>query len=160
VSSIPAIISYLEFGRSQLLKSIEGLSPRELTQISIYDDWTIKDVLAHVIGWDQRVLETLPLILQNRASEVAGVEVEAHNRRSVEAWRDKPVAEVLATIKSTHQQIVDIISSIDHVEIDMRRERNDRTITIRSYVIEVMVEHERQHAVEIEQWRTGLAVDS
>jgi hypothetical protein len=158
MSSIPAIISYLEFGRSELLKSIEGLSRRELTQIPIYDEWTVKDVLAHVIGWDQWVLEILPLILQNRADEIAEVDAEAHNRRSVEAWRDKSVGEVLTTLKSTHQQIVDMISVIDHVEIDLRRERKDRTITIRSYVIEVMVEHERQHAVEIEQWREAFSL--
>jgi uncharacterized damage-inducible protein DinB len=156
VSSIPAIISYLEFGRSELLQTVEGLSDRELTQIPIYESWTIKDVLAHVIGWDQWVIKNLPLILQNRASEIARVDAEAQNRRSLEAWQDKPLAEVLTTIKSTHQQIVDIISSLDHVEIDMRRERNGRTVTIRSYVIEVMVEHERQHAVEIEQWRIAL----
>ena len=60
---------------------------------------------------------------------------------------------MLAALKSTHQQIVDIISSLDHVEIDMRRERKGRTITIRSSIIEVKVEHERQHAVEIEEWR-------
>jgi hypothetical protein len=156
MSSIPAIISYLEFGRSKLLKSIEGLSRRELTQIPIYADWTIKDVLAHVIGWDQWVIENLPLILQNRADEITEIDVKAHNRRSIEAWRDKSFAEVLATLKSTHQQILNIISAIDHVEIDLRRERKGRTITIRSYVIEVMVEHERQHAVEIEQWRETL----
>ena len=156
MSSIPAIISYLEFGRSELLESIEELSRRELTQIPIYDEWTIKDVLAHIIGWDQWVVEILPLILQNRADEIAEIDVEAHNHRSVEVWRDKSIDEVLVTLKSTHQQIVDAISAIDHVEIDLRRERKGRTITIRSYVIEMMVEHERQHAMEIEQWRETL----
>ena len=156
MSSIPAIISYLEFGRSELLESIEGLSRRELTQIPIYDEWTIKDVLAHIIGWDQWVVEILPLILQNRADEIAEIDVEAHNHRSVEVWWDKSIDEVLVTLKSTHQQIVDAISAIDHVEIDLRRERKGRTITIRSYVIEMMVEHERQHAIEIEQWRETL----
>jgi uncharacterized damage-inducible protein DinB len=51
---------------------------------------------------------------------------------------------------------VDILSAIDYVEIDKRHERNGRTITIRSYVIDIMVEHERHHAVEIEQWRQDL----
>jgi hypothetical protein len=63
---------------------------------------------------------------------------------------------VLAEVQSSHQQILDILSSVDHVEIDMRRQRNGRIITIRSYVIDIMVEHERQHAVEINQWRKDL----
>jgi hypothetical protein len=58
MSNISAIVSGLEYSRSELLKSIEGLSQRELTETPIYEDWTIKDVLAHVIGWDRRVLQT------------------------------------------------------------------------------------------------------
>jgi hypothetical protein len=94
--------------------------------------------------------------LQSRADEIAEIDAEAHNHRSVEAWRDKTIDEVLTALKSSHQQIVDMISAIDHVEIDLRRGRKGRTITIRSYVIEVMVEHERQHAMEIGQWRESL----
>ncbi len=156
MASIQTIISDLEYGRSQLLKAIEGLSQRELTQIPIYENWTIKDMLAHIIGWDQRTLQTLPLMLQDRADEIAGVEVEKHNLESVAAWHDKPLAEVLVALKSTHRQILDILSAVDHIEIDMRRQRHGRIITIRSYVIDVMMEHDRKHALEIEQWRKDL----
>jgi hypothetical protein len=156
MADIQTIISDLEYGRSQLLKSIEGLSQREMTETPIYEGWTVKDMLAHIIGWDQRTLQTLPLMLQNRADEVTGVEVEEHNQESVRAWRDKSLTEVLAVMKSTHQQILKILAKADHVEIDMRRERNGRIITIRSYVIDVMMEHDRKHALEIEQWRKGL----
>ncbi len=156
MGSIAEIVSELKFGRSTLLDAIDGLSERELTQTPIYENWTIKDVLAHVIGWDRRVLATLPLILQDRAGEIPGVEVEEHNQQSVAAWKDKSLAEVLAAIQSTHQQILDIITSIDHVEIDRRHERRGRVLTIRSYVIDIMMEHERRHAIEIEQWRKKL----
>lgn len=156
MGSIAEIVSELKYGRSILLESLEGLSKREMTEIPIYGDWTIKDVLAHIVGWDQRVLHTLPMILQDRASEVPGVEVEEYNQQSVAAWRDKSLAEVLAEIHTTHQQILDIITGIDHVEIDRRHERRGRIITIRSYVIDIMMEHERRHALEIEQWRKEL----
>lgn len=156
MTNISAIISDLKYGRARLLQAIEGLSRRELTELPIYEGWTIKDVLAHVIGWDQRVLRTLPLMLQNRASEVASVEVDDFNRESVQSWRDKSLAEVLSEIHSTHQRILEILVGLDHKEIDMRRERHGRIITIRSYVIDVMIEHDREHAAEIELWRKNL----
>jgi hypothetical protein len=156
MSSISAIISYLEYGRSRFLQSLEGLSHREMTEIPIYEGWTVKDVLAHMIGWDQWVLSTLPLMLQNRADEIPTVDEDRYNRQSVAARQDIPVRDLLVEIESTHQQILDKLSQVDHVEIDMRRERQGRIITIRSYVIEVMVDHERQHATEIEQWRVAL----
>lgn len=156
MTNIPAIISDLKYGRTRLLQAIEGLSRRELTELQIYEGWTIKDVLAHVIGWDQRVLRTLPLMLQNRASEVASVEVDDFNRESIQSWRDKSLAEVLSEVQSTHQRILEILSGLDHKEVDMRRERHGRIITIRSYVIDVMIEHDREHAAEIELWRKNL----
>lgn len=138
------------------MQAIEGLSRRELTELPIYEGWTIKDVLAHVLGWDQRVLRTLPLMVQNRASEVPSVEVDEYNAVSVAAWRDRSPAELLVEVQSTHRQIVDAIAALDHKEIDTRRERHGQIITIRSYVIDVMTDHEREHAAEIEQWRRKL----
>lgn len=156
MGSIPEIISDLKYSRGELLQSIAGLSRRELTEMPIYEGWTLKDVLAHIIGWDQRVLKTLPLMLQNRASEVASVEVDDFNRASVNAWRDKSWVEVLSEVQSTHRRILESFASLDHVEIDMRRKRNERIITIRSYVIDIMIEHDRKHAAEIELWRKNL----
>jgi uncharacterized peroxidase-related enzyme len=156
MSAIQTVISDLGYSRSQLLKVIEGLSNREMTHLPIYGEWTIKDVLAHVIGWDERVIKTLPLMLAHRASEIPDVEVDAHNRQSVAAWRDKSLAEVIVAIKATHRQIMQVLSKLDDLEIDMRRERYGRVITIRSYVVDVMMEHEREHALEIEQWRQTL----
>lgn len=156
MADIAAIISDLRYGRTKLLQAIEGLSRRELTELPIYAGWTIKDVLAHVLGWDHRVLKTLPLMLQNRASEVASVEVDEYNQESIATWRHKSFAEILAEVQSTHRQILEIISQLDHKEIDTRRERHGRIITIRSYVIDVMIEHDREHAAEIELWRKNL----
>ncbi|MEW5959351.1 MAG: peroxidase-related enzyme [Chloroflexota bacterium] len=150
------IVSDLEFGRAQLLKAIDGLSQRELTEMPIYAGWTVKDVLAHILGWDQWVLCTLPLLLENRGDEVPAVEVDEYNQKAVETWGDKTVVELLAELKVSHRQIMDIFSGLDHKEIDLRRERLGRIITIRSYVINVMIEHERKHAMEIETWRKTL----
>lgn len=156
MGSITEIVSDLRFGRAKLLQALEGLSRREATELAIYPGWTIKDVLAHIIGWDERVLKSLPLIAQNRAGEVPGVEVEEHNQAALAAWRDKSWPEVLAHLQSTHRQVLDLMATLDHKEIDMRRDRNGRIITIRSYVIDVMMEHDRRHAAEIEQWRKNL----
>ena len=154
MANIPEIVEYVNFGRKSLLESIEGLSDDELSSVSIFGDWTIKDVLAHIIGWDYRIIDILPLIAAGRAEEIAQVDVDQQNQQVVSAFADKSIAEVLAEIKSTHQQVLDILTSLDYTEIDRRHERQGRVITIRSYVIDKMIDHERQHAVEIEQWRS------
>ena len=152
--NIPEIVEYVNFGRKSLLESIEGLSEDELTTASILGGWTIKDMLAHIIGWDYRIISILPLIVAGRAEDIPPVDVEQQNWQAVVKFKDKPVAEVLAEIRSTHQQVLDLLTQLDYTEIDHRHERQGRIITIRSYVIETMIEHDRQHAAEIEQWRS------
>lgn len=154
MANIPEIVEYVNFGRKSLLESIEGLSDDELSTVSIFGDWTIKDVLAHIIGWDYRVIGILPLIVAGRAEEIPRVDVEQQNRQAVAKFKDKSVAEVRAEIQLTHQQVLDLLTQLDYTEIDRRHERQGRVITIRSYVIDKMIDHERQHAVEIEQWRS------
>ncbi|RMF03160.1 MAG: DinB family protein [Chloroflexi bacterium] len=156
MSTLTEIINYLKFGREELLKSIEGLSQRELTQLFIYDGWTVQDVLAHILGWDRRSLHILPLMINDQANEIAGVEVEQHNRQSVEAGRQMTLAQLLAEADAVHRQILELLSSIDYTEIDRRHERRGRIVTIRSYIIDIMVEHERRHAAEITAWRDQL----
>jgi uncharacterized damage-inducible protein DinB len=153
MGTIAEVIEYIKFGRSTLLETIEGLSLRELTQIPVYEDWTVKDILAHIIGWDQRVVHILPLIVQDQADRIPGVEVQTYNRQSVAQWHGHSFAEVLLAFQTTRQQIIDFIAQLDYPQIDLRHERNGRIITIRSYVIQIMVDHELQHGVEIEQWR-------
>ncbi len=156
MSSISEIVSYLNFGRDCLLEAIDGLSLREMTEIPVYPEWTVKDLLAHIIGWDRRVIAILPLIVADRASEVPGVDVPSYNAQSVATGRQMLLPELATEIRETHQQILALISGLEHREIDRRHERNGRVITIRSYIIQTMVEHERQHAAEIEAWRAQL----
>ena len=151
--NIPEIVEYVNFGRRSLLESIEGLSDDELTTVSMPGGWTIKDMLAHIIGWDYRIISILPLIAAGRAEDIPRVDVEQQNWHAVAKFKDKSVAEVLAEIRKTHQQVLDLLTQLDYTEIDRRHERQGRVITIRSYVIDNMIEHERQHALEIEQWR-------
>ena len=159
MGSIAEILEYMEYGRQTLLKAIDGLSHREMTEVPLSYGWTVKDILAHVAGWDYRSLQILPLIVQDQAANVPGVDVELYNRQSIQAWQDKSLAEILAEIKATHRQILEFIANLDHKEIDRRHDRNGRVITIRSYVLNIMVEHERQHAAEISLWREGLDKD-
>jgi uncharacterized damage-inducible protein DinB len=150
------LISELEYARASLFKAIDGLSRRELVETPIYGDWTIKDVLAHIIGWDYYVIGVLQLMLQDRPTDLPAVDADLRNRKSIAVWQDRPLAEVMAEAQATHRQILEIISSLDQPEIDKRRERNGRMITIRSYVVGTLDEHERQHALEIEEWRRNL----
>jgi uncharacterized damage-inducible protein DinB len=156
--NLDAVISDIEFGRAEVFKAIEGLSESQLTTVPIYEGWTIKDVLAHLIGWDEWVLRTVPLIVQDRADEIPRIAPDSFNGLAIATWRPKSLAEVIAALQKSLQQVVELFSILDYLQIDLRRQRKGKIITIRSYVVDLMVEHERQHVAEIRQWRVALGV--
>lgn len=157
MGSIAQIIEELEFGRSTIFKAIAGLSYLELTQTPIYNGWTIKHVLAHLAGWDEYALKTIPLIVANKADELPPLDVDAYNQQSLAARQNKSLAEILEEFELSHRRLLKLISELDHEEIDKRHQRHGRIITIRSYVINILMEHDREHALEIESWRKALA---
>lgn len=159
MQTIPEIIYYLKYGRKVLFDAIEGLSQRELTEKEVYEGWTVKDILAHIIGWDEQVINNLTLVRQGQIADVTNPETEVHNPAAVARWRDKSWREVLGAVQQSYQQIIDSIAATDYSEIDRRHERQGRIFTIRSYIIETMVEHIRRHAAEIELWRQSLEED-
>ncbi|MCB9078847.1 MAG: DinB family protein [Anaerolineaceae bacterium] len=159
MATMPEIVSYLKYGRAVLFEAIAGLSRRELTKMEIYPGWTIKAVLAHIIGWDEQVIKNLALIKQGQADQIDYLNAEEQNQAAIARWDDKSWREVLTAVHHSYQQIVDMIAALDYPEIDRRYQRRGRVITIRSYIIETMVEHIRQHAAEIELWRQSLDAD-
>ncbi len=160
--TISTVITELKLSREALLKALDGLSKRELTQLDFYPPrttnevgWTVKDLLAHLIGWDERALNFVPLLLQNYATEIS-VQIDEYNQQLVEIWRDKSLSEVITTVKNNHRRLVDMLNATTMTAIDMRRECDGRIITIRNYFIDELRDHEEQHTAEIEQWRQNL----
>lgn len=149
--TIQDIVSDVDSSYTSLLNAIKGLSHRELTTIHIYPGWTVKDVLAHIIGWDQRVIQILPLIQQGQ--DLPGVDVAAQNHQAIQVSQHLAVAEIVQVCDANHRQILDLIRAMDYRDIDVRHQRGEQVITIRSYVIDKMTEHKYLHAFEISQWR-------
>ena len=164
MGSLESIVSDLEYGRAQVLQAVAGLSESEATELLVQTAeegegvWTVKDILAHLSGWDQRVVDIVPLIAQDRASEILPLEVERENKDFAAAWQDKSWNEALAAIKLSSQQVIQTISGLDYKQVDTRHERQGRQITIRSFVVDTLVEHDRHHAAEIKSWREQVGV--
>lgn len=156
MNEVDSILADLKLSREALLQSVEKLTQREATRLEIYEGWTVKDVLAHIIGWDQRAVQNLDLLLTGRGDEIPPVDAQTYNQQMVEAWRDKPFGEVLFTVEAGHNQLLDALAAMGEVEIDTRRSRQSKTVTIRSYIIHMVLEHDAAHLEDIQIWRRQM----
>src|SRR5512136_3487856 len=85
--------------RARLFHELLGVSASDLESAHVCDDWSSRDVLAHIIAWERYVYDVVRY-LRARQPVPASPETSdenAYNARSVAVWRTKPLQELLDT---------------------------------------------------------------
>ena len=125
------------------------------------DGWSVKDHLAHLEGWERYLLA----LLERRSPSVAigiglatlrSTDDDALNELLVEPTRSQPLAQVLADLRHTHEQLLAVIAALP--EGDLARhaadyqpdERAEDTDSIAGWIAHICDEHLRDHVVWIQ----------
>jgi hypothetical protein len=97
--------------------AIDGLDERQLSEVRDANGWAIKDHLLNLALWERSIAKAL----QNQPRhETLGVSeddylnlgVDGINAIIFERYRDLPADEVLATLRSQHQETLDILAGL------------------------------------------------
>ncbi len=100
--------------RAALEKFLEKLSPEELVKPGALGDWSAKDVLAHLLEWEQMVLGWIEAGLSGKTPAVPAEgykwsQLPALNQQIYEKHRDRPLAEILEQSQSSAEQALTAI---------------------------------------------------
>jgi len=105
------LLATLEAAWTALTDAYAGLPDAALLKPDVVDDWSVKDILAHVTTWEEEALEHLPLIIAGgtppRYAAQGGI--DAFNARATEDGRRLSLAEVLRRRDDTHARLLDFI---------------------------------------------------
>jgi hypothetical protein len=119
----------------------------------IYPGWTIKDLLAHIAGWDEVVLKTLKA---HAAGEVPTITVkngiDAFNLESVKARKDLPYDVVFEEFNSSRKMILETILEMPNEKIKeslISPWGQKQTV---SDLVDIFSEHELEHAEDVHKW--------
>jgi len=108
------LLHRLETAWAAFQASYAGLDDSRLTERGVVEDWSVKDILAHVTTWEEEALTYLPLILAGgrppRYAAVGGI--DAFNARMTEQKRALSLAEVRAQLDATHHRLIAFIESV------------------------------------------------
>lgn len=115
------------------------------------DNWSVKDILAHVTTWEEEALKYLPLILAEgkppRYIQFGGI--DAFNAQMAEQKRDMTLSDVQRQLDETHRQLIDYLQSLpeEHFTRETRFRHRLRLDTYSHYPL---------HARAIQEWRERL----
>jgi hypothetical protein len=142
------LLRQLDAAWTALTDAYAGLPEARLLQPGVVDDWSVKDVVAHVTTWEREALKHLPLVLAGgtppRYAAQGGI--DAFNARATEAGRRLSLAEVLRRRDQTHARLVEFVRRQPEGTFGGRT-RARRRLRLDTYG------HYPEHTAAIRAWR-------
>ena len=137
---------------NDLLASFAGLSDAQMVAPGVVEEWSVKDLLAHVTTWEEETLKHLPEIArgekQQRYSTLYGG-IDAFNAMKSAENRQRSLAEVRSRLTQTHQRLLDYLATAPDDLLDSRHRFRTRLRwdTYGHYPI---------HSAHVSEWRARV----
>jgi hypothetical protein len=119
----------------------------------IYRGWKLKELLAHMSGWDDAVIATLKAHAQDAPTETpASRGVNAFNAQTVSTRETLDYDHIRREWDRTHELLIEALNELPlekyHQALDFPW---GETGTV-AYLVEVFVKHEEEHAEHLREW--------
>ncbi len=150
------IIAGLIEARRQILDAVAGLSPEKQDEVFL-GSWSIKHLLAHLVGWDYANIDTVKDIRAGkppRLFEHWDPDWVTYNAELVRRYKRDNWVEQLNVIQQSHKALIEIVQTIpaEDIEKDFGIRSPDGTnITVES-VLQFEIEDEGRHYQQIQDW--------
>jgi hypothetical protein len=133
---------------------LQGLNEEHLNETAALGEWSIKDVVAHIVGWHREIGPALERLARGDKPVPEGVDyddVDAWNARFVTVLRDKPVSEVLLDLDRSHEYFMHVANAVPEARFQPGR-------TAWKLVDLNSAHHYREHGEQIRAWRATRGV--
>ncbi len=111
------LLENIRGSRAALEKALYGLTEAQLTAPNRQGAWSIKDILAHIAAWERLTVDRLHSALTGAPLAIPPIgtdeEIDAMNASVYAENRQKPLVEVRADFEAAHQEIYELVSSLD-----------------------------------------------
>lgn len=104
--------------RRALAELWAGLTEEQMVRLpGPQEDWSVKDLIAHVTWWESFILERVTDLIHGEKSEPAEHQ-DVLNARTYEQHKDRPLAEILAAFDANWSMLETLISSLNDGQIN------------------------------------------
>lgn len=142
------LLGRLDRAWTDFRESYAGLPEASLMEPGVTGDWSVKDVLAHVMTWEAEALKHLPVVLAGgrppRYARYGGI--DAFNAEQTRENRRLSLPEVLRQLDATHARLVELIRRTPEAHV-AHHTRFRRRLRLDTYG------HYPEHAAAIRAWR-------
>lgn len=150
------LIEALENEHQRFEDLLEELSDETLEQTGVIDDWSIKDLLAHITMWEAELVKLLWQAKQGRRPTTVHFQAAAVDERN-EKWyqqnKERPLEAVLNDYEGVRRQTIRRVNDLSESELtDSRRFPWSDDQPLWHWIAEDSYKHEAEHREQIHNW--------
>ena len=141
--------------RKNLLEAASSLSPEDLDRIFL-GVWSVKDLLAHLVGWDYTNLKSVQEIRSGQHPSVYSHydhDWQTYNAGLVEQYKREDIGEMHALVQQSHRELINFLESLPIAEFDRDRGLRSRwnRVTI-AWCLRFEIYDEIRHSEQIKKF--------
>jgi uncharacterized damage-inducible protein DinB len=143
------VVEQVRASHDKLVNALVGLHEEEASQVGLNPHWSIKDVLSHIVAWEQegtRIIREVEAGTR-QPSRLSKDQIDEFNARAVADRRASTMAEVNDEFRDAHAEMLALINTLPG-EVD------ESSVTYK-YIYGVTIRHMAHHAAQISEYRNS-----
>jgi len=151
---VQALLAELSAARRGLLDAVQTLPPAQ-RDTPFLGTWSIKDLLAHLTGWDATSLQAVQQMLAGSYPtffQYYDKDWQTYNAQLVRKHKVEPFEALLSAVEGSHRDLMMYLKSIPAellLKAKATRPGGKRTLTAR-FLLAAEARDERVHAAQVE----------
>jgi hypothetical protein len=116
------LLAAIDKERGALETFLETLTPEQMIDPGVVGHWSVKDVMAHLVEWEQMCLGWYRAGLRDEIPPLPAPgfkwnQTPQLNQQIYEKHRDRPLDEVLDHFQASHREILGVIQGLSNEEL-------------------------------------------
>ena len=146
-------------GRKQLNEAIQGLPEEAYDEPGVVGEWSVKDVLSHLLAWEAELIKLLWQAKNGQKPTSAQVTVKSVDEQNADWFQEmheRPVERVLADFETIRQQSLRRVEGFSDRDLtDPARYPWLKGRPLWQWIAGDTFEHDEEHGEQIRVWRAG-----
>ena len=132
---------------------VEQLVTKAPSDKEIYAGWAIKELLAHLSGWDDAIIDVLGAHARGEpVSRTVSAGINAYNAKTVHTRETLSLEQVIKEWKATRELVFQVLEELPDEKFNQQLTFPWGEPGTVAYFIEIFVEHEEHHARHLARW--------
>ncbi len=150
MEKIDSLIREFEQARLKTRRQLEGID----CSMEIYPGWTVKELLAHLAGWDDATIAALQAHNQGESTPLLALRgIDAYNEQTVGERSELDYAQIVKEWELVREQLVALLQALPPEQLGDKIVSPWGPQVSVEELVRIMIEHEEEHAEVLEERR-------